>query len=125
MPNFDFSCRRRKHIFFWKAPLRSKPLFASTQKVHRPRSQSPLHFDTEIIQQIRSLKLLSSARRLLPAALLECWPQVCRVRTTLTLLQTDCFVSTMMFSMEHLVHWISLRIRVRSKNTQPRLKLEK
>jgi len=36
---------RPKHVFFRKSPLRSGSLFASTQKVHKPRSKSPLHFD--------------------------------------------------------------------------------
>jgi len=34
--------------------LRSGSLFASTQKVHRSRSQSTLHFDIRNIQQIHS-----------------------------------------------------------------------
>ena len=38
--------------FFRKTTLCSS-LFASTQKVYRPRSLSPLHFDMRIIQQIR------------------------------------------------------------------------
>jgi len=36
---------RAKHVFFWKSPLRSGSLLASTKKVQRPRSQSPVHFD--------------------------------------------------------------------------------
>ena len=58
--------------------LRSAFVFASNQKVHRPRFQSPLHFDVRNIQQIRSEKQFPSAWRLLSAALLERWPQVCR-----------------------------------------------
>jgi len=39
--NAKFRCfLRAKHIFFLKSPLCSGSLFASTQKVHRPRSQS-------------------------------------------------------------------------------------
>ena len=34
-----------------KEPLRSGILAASTRKVHRPRSQSPLHLDTRMIQR--------------------------------------------------------------------------
>ena len=45
---------RAKHVFFRKSPLRSGSLFASTQKVHRPKSQSPLHFDIGNMRQIRS-----------------------------------------------------------------------
>jgi len=35
---------RAKHVFFRKSPLCSGSLFASTSKVYRPRSESPLHF---------------------------------------------------------------------------------
>jgi len=35
-------------FFFRKSPLRSGSLFASTLKVHRPRPQSPLHFDIKV-----------------------------------------------------------------------------
>ena len=47
---------RAKHFFFCKSTLRSGSFFASTHKVHRPRSRSPLHFDIRNIQQIRSEK---------------------------------------------------------------------
>ena len=36
---------RATHAFSRKSPVLNGSLFASTQKVHRPRSQSPLHFD--------------------------------------------------------------------------------
>jgi len=36
---------RAKRVFFRKSLLLSGSIFASTQKMHRPRSQSPLHFD--------------------------------------------------------------------------------
>ena len=36
---------RVKRVFFWKSLLLSGSLFASTQKVHRPRSQSLLQSD--------------------------------------------------------------------------------
>jgi len=36
---------RAKHVFFRNSPLRSGSFFESTQKVHRPRCQSTLHFD--------------------------------------------------------------------------------
>ena len=36
---------RAKHVFFGQLPLRSGFLVASTQRAHRPRSESPLHFD--------------------------------------------------------------------------------
>jgi len=65
-----------------KPALRSRILFASTELVHRPRSDSPLPFDIENTYQIRTGKSNASARRLLPATLLERWPQVCRVKIT-------------------------------------------
>jgi len=64
-----------------------------------------------------------SARRLLSAALLERWPQVCRVKITFAVLSTNRFVSTTKKSMKCVSNWIPLRIRVRSRNTQPHLKL--
>jgi len=74
--------------------------FRKYPKLHRPRFQSPLPFDTKNIQQICSEKECSSARRLHSAALLECWPQVCRVKITFTELLTNRFVSTTKNSME-------------------------
>jgi len=65
---------------------------------------------------------LPSAWRLLSAALLERWLQVCRVKITFTKLLTNRFVSTTRKSMECVLNWIPLRIRVRSRNTQPHLK---
>ena len=56
-------------------------------------------------------------------ALLERWPQVCRVKITFTKLLTNRFVSTTKKSMKCVLNWIPLRIRVRSRNTQPHLKL--
>ena len=71
---------------------------------------------------VRKNKMLAS-RRLLPAAMLECWPQVCRIKITFGLLLTDWFVSTKKNSMKCLVNWISLEFRVRSRNTKnPNLK---
>jgi len=104
--------------FFRKSPLRSGSLFASTQKVHRPRSQSLLHLDIRDIWQIRSEKYVSSARRLLSAALLERWPQVCRVKLeiTFTVLPMNRSVSTAKKSIKCVVNWILLRIHVRVKN---------
>ena len=87
-------------------------------KVQRPRSKSLPNFDIENIWQIRSEKSFSSARRLLPADMLERWPHVCCVKITFTLLLTDCFVSTATNSMKCVVNWIPLRISVRSRNKQ-------
>ena len=62
---------------------------------------------------------------MLSAALLERWPQVCRVKITCTKLPTNRFVSTTKKSMKYVVNWIPLRIRVRSRNTQPHLNPER
>jgi len=58
---------------------------------------------------------------LLSAVLLERWPQDCRVKITFTKLPTNRFVSTTQISMKCVVNLIPLRIRVRSRNTQPHL----
>jgi len=110
---------RAKYVFFRKLPLRIGSLFASNQKVHRPRSQSFLHFDIWNMYQIHSEIQFSSARRFLSAALLERWPQVCRVKITFSKLPTNCFVSTTKISMKCVVDWIQLRIRIRLRNAQP------
>ena len=57
------------------------------------------------------LQLCSSAGRMF-----------CRVKITCTKLPTICFASTTKKSMKCVVNWIPLRIRVRSRNTQPHLK---
>ena len=54
-------------------------------------------------------------------ALFERWPQVCRVKIMFTKLLTTCFVSTTKKLMKCAVNWIPLRIRFRSRNTQPHL----
>jgi len=59
---------------------------------------------------------------LLSAALLERWPQVCRVKITFSKLPTNRFGSSTKISMKCIVNWIPLRIRVRSRNTQAHLK---
>jgi len=46
-----FGCKIRR-----KLALRSGILFASTERVHIPRSDFPLHFDIRNIQQIRTKK---------------------------------------------------------------------
>ena len=74
-------------------------------------------------------KYFPSAGRLLSAGLFFCfclgllerWPQVCRVKITLTKLPTNHFVSTANFLMKCVVNWIPLRICVRYRNTQHHL----
>jgi len=51
------------------------------------------------------------------AALLERWPQVCRVKIMFTVLLTNRSVSTTEYSIKCDVNWIPLRIRFRSRMT--------
>jgi len=53
----------------------------------------------------------------------ERWPHVCHVNTSITLLSTNCCVSTTTNSKKCLVNWIPQRIHVRSKNVQLHLRL--
>jgi len=69
-------------------------LFASTEVMHTPRSNFPLHIDIKNIYQILTKKQKASAQRLLLATLLERRLQVCRVKITFELLRTASFVST-------------------------------
>ena len=59
---------------------------------------------------------------MLSTALFERWKQVCRVKITFPKLPMNRFVSTNKILMKCVVNWIPLRIRVRSRNTQPHLK---
>ena len=106
-----------------KLALRSRIPFASTGGVHKSGSHSLLRFDSQNIYQIRREKINASARRLLAAALLERYPQLCRIKIMFTLLPINRFVSTTTNSMKRLVNWIPLKIRVRSRNTPPHLTL--
>ena len=99
--------------------MRGGILLTSTEAVHRPRSNSPLNFDMRNIWQIRTQTWNASARCLLSADMLKHLPQVYRVKITFALLPTNGLVSTRMNSKKCLVNWILLRIRVRSRNTQP------
>jgi len=58
-------------------------LFTSTNVVHRPGSDSILHFYVKNTCQIRKEKWKASIHHLLPADILECGPHVCRVRSQL------------------------------------------
>ena len=77
-----------------KLQLQRKILFASTEVVHRPRSDSPLHLDIENIWQTYRQSSNFSTRRLLAADLLERWPHICCVKITFTLLPTKLFQQT-------------------------------
>ena len=80
---------------------------------------SPLHIDINNTYHIRTEKQNASARRLLPATLLERWPQVFRVKITFESLRTTSFVSTKTNSMKCFVNWIPLNLHVRLNKIQP------
>jgi len=111
-------CRKNRQ----KSALHSGIIFASPVVWHKPRSESFLNFYSQNTYQIRPGKMNASARRLLPAAMPERWPQVCRVKIMFILLLTYRFVSTSTNSIKCLVNWIPLRIRMRSTNIQPQPK---
>jgi len=97
--------------------LRSGFLFASTQKVHRPRAQFPLQFE------IGTYSKFAWKNNFLPSDVyfpqpcsVERWLQICRVKITFTVLPTNCFVSTTKSSIKCTVNWIPLRICVYSRN---------
>jgi len=86
-------------------PMRGGILLASTALVYRPRLMFPLHFDMDNMWQIRTEKSNACALCLRPADLLECWPYVCRVMITFTLLlPTNWFVCATKNSMKYPVH---------------------
>jgi len=58
----------------------------------------------------------TSARRLLPATMLDRLPQVCRVKITLELILAICFISTTAHLTKCLVNWIPLNTHVRQTN---------
>jgi len=95
------------HRIRQKSALRSLILFASTEVMHRPRSDFPLHFDVKKIYKIRWLS----------TTLLERWPQVCRIKITFSeLLPNNWFVSTKTNSMTCFVNQITARTFVRTKS---------
>ena len=105
-----------------KPALRGRTLFASTEVMHTPTSDSPLHFDIENIYQIRTGKSNASARHLFPATLLKRWPHVCCVKISFELLPNNWFVSTKSNSMKCFVNWIPANLHFRLNKTQPYLK---
>jgi len=101
---------RQNTFFHRKLPPCSDILFASTEVVHRPRSDFPPHFDVRNTYQIRMENQIASARRLLPADTFERWPQVGRVKITFGLLpMSRCVISTKTSSMECAVDWNTLK----------------
>jgi len=103
-----FARRKIRHL-----KLRIGSFFASTEVVQRPRSQSPLHVDIGTYSKFARKNNFLALGVCFP----ERWPQVCRVKITLTKLLTNRFVSTTKHSIKYVVNWIPLRIRVRSINT--------
>ena len=105
---------------------------AAVLKTQEPKRCTDLDFGLlyilvlETYSKFARKKKFPSARRLLSAALLERWPQVCRVKITCTKLPTtrNSFVSTTKTSIKWVVNWIPLRIRVRSRNTQPQFDVD-
>jgi len=109
-------CVRLKNVFDRKigrkSPLCSCIIFASKKFMHRPKSDSPLHFDIQKTCTNRTGKKNAVARRLLSATLPKHWPQVCRVRITFELLLNNWFVFTKTNVMACFVKWISLNMCV-------------
>jgi len=102
--------------------MRSGSLHASTQKVHR--SCFPIHFDIRNIYSKFAWKADFLALGVcFPQTKLERWPHLCRVKIMFSLLPTNCVVSATMNSIKCIGNWTPLRICVRSKNTQPYLKV--
>jgi hypothetical protein len=97
--------------------LHSSSLFASTQQVHKSRSQPPLPFDMSKFALENCFLALGVC---FPQSLLERRPHVCCVKITITI-RMNCYTITN--SMKCLVNWIPLRIFVRSTNTQPHFKV--
>ena len=119
----DFRRILRPNAFFnRKLALRSRILFASAGKLHRPRSHSPLPFDIVNINQIRMETYNTSTPQKSPiisgsfaknnlqlktfmglrhpvalAAMLQRWPLICIVNITFGLQLTSWFVSICLF----------------------------
>ena len=96
-----------------KSPPRSGFLFASTEVVHRPRSNSLVHFDMRNIQQIWIEKALSVCFPQQPCNHARALP--CRIKITCTLLRTNRFASVKMNSMKYVANWNLPRICHRMK----------
>jgi hypothetical protein len=111
-------------FFFRKSPLRSGSPYASTKKWW------DLNLSLLYLLILGTYGKFARRNNFLALGvcfpqpwLLECWPQVCRVKITFILLPTNRFVSTTTNLMKCLANWIPLRIRVCSRNTQTHLKV--
>jgi len=78
----------------WKPALHSRIFLANTEVMHRPRSDSSLHFDIKNTYQLDDSCGKIKCQRSVFAPVLERWPQVCRVKMTFKLLRTNWFFST-------------------------------
>jgi len=97
-------------------------LFANTEVMQRPKSGFTPHFDIKNTYQVRTKKLNSSDRRLLPTTLLERWLQVYCIKITIELIPNYWLISTNTNSMKSFVNWIPANTHVCSNKTQPYLK---
>jgi len=97
----------RNHVSFRLSQLRSRFIFGGAQS--SISISSTFWYLKHIANSKGKLIFKSSARRLLCAALLERWPEVCRVKITFTVLPTNRIVSTTRHSMKRVVNWIQFR----------------
>jgi len=109
-----------KHVFYQKSPLR----LGSPNASHEAVADQDLSLLYNLIlgkySKFTRKNNFLALGACFPPDLLE--PQVCRVKITFTNLPTNRFVCTTKISMKSVVKWILLRVRVRSRNTQPLLK---
>jgi len=85
---------RPNTFFHRKSPPRIGILFASTKLMHRSTSwTSSMSWYQEHLLGSRLVwkNENASVRHLLPAAMLERWPHICRVEITITIDELDCF----------------------------------
>ena len=124
VPTSDEFCGHTT-FFNWTSALCGRILFTSIAIIHTPRSDFPPHVDIQNIYQIRAETYNASARRLLPATLLERWLQACGVTITFDFLRTTSFVSTKTNWMKSFVNsiMIALNSHDRLNTTQPCLKV--
>jgi len=64
------------HLIRWKSALRSSIPFASPEVVHKPRSDSPLHFDSQNTCQIRMASTRLQRAKTLPQHPQVLWESV-------------------------------------------------
>jgi len=119
MPNSEFSAGETR--FVRKSPLRSGSLFASTYQMHRPRFN--------ILYILILGKYSKFCRKDIFLALSNCFRKRAQAlaaglprQNHVYITADESFRVTIKNSMKCLVNWNSLRICVRSRNTQAYLK---